>query len=223
MLNESELIPYHAVDRLGNGPVLVLAPHPDDEVLGCGGAIMRHIASGDKVSVVIVTDGGGHLEGAERLAYVDQRRQESLAAALVMGYGEPLFWAYRDRELGEYAAEVVVAHLREAITASEAALIYAPSPFEVHPDHRTLSLATWAVARELARDLAASTLVAFYEIGTPLGPNRLLDITTLASRKQAALACFGSQLAAQDYDRHIQALNTYRTYTLPRTVQSVEA
>ena len=59
MSSENEWIPYHAVQILGTGPVLVLAPHPDDEVFGCAGAIMRHIAAGDPVTVLILTDGGG--------------------------------------------------------------------------------------------------------------------------------------------------------------------
>ena len=218
MSSESELIPYHAVGEVGQGSALVLAPHPDDEVLGCAGAILRHVARGDPVRVIILTDGGGwQADGAERAAYIADRRQESRKAAAILGYGEPEFWEYRDREL-RYD-EPLVRRLTEAAAAVEARWLYAPSPYELHPDHRALALA----ALEVTRRLAGQISLALYEVGAPLPPNRLLDLTELFERKRQALACFISQLAVQAYDRHVEALNRFRTYTLPREVEAAEA
>ena len=56
MLTEEKLIPYHASDLTGKR-VLVFAPHPDDETIGCGGSLV-HALAGDPVKVVILTDGG---------------------------------------------------------------------------------------------------------------------------------------------------------------------
>ncbi len=218
MSSESELIPYHAVRNVGQGSALVLAPHPDDEVFGCAGAILRHAAMGDPIRVIILTDGGGwQADDVERSVYVAQRRQESREAAAILGYGEPEFWEYRDRELSY--GEPLVRRLCEAVAASDARWLYAPSPYELHPDHRALALA----ALEAVCRLAGRISLAFYEIGAPLPPNRLLDITDLIERKRRALACFASQLAAQAYDRHVEALNRFRTYTLPREVEAAEA
>ncbi|HRY14348.1 MAG: glycosyltransferase [Candidatus Competibacteraceae bacterium] len=215
---ESDFIPYHAVRILGNGPVLALAPHPDDEVFGCAGAIMRHVAVGDPVTVIIVTDGGGaRYDRPDRADYVAQRHAESCAAATVLGYGQPEFWEYRDREL--ICDEPLVDRLLAAVRRVGARWLYAPSPHEIHPDHRTLGLAAW----ETAGRIGAEVNLAFYEIGAPLSPNRLLDITDLVERKRQAIACFAGQLTVQDYDRHVMALNSYRTYTLPREVIAAEA
>jgi LmbE family N-acetylglucosaminyl deacetylase len=213
---ENELIPYHAVRTLGTGPALVLAPHPDDEVFGCAGAIMCHVAAGDPVTVIILTDGGGAwTNGPERESYVTRRRQESLTAAAVLGYGEPVFWDYRDRELSH--DETLVQRL--LVAATDTRWLYAPSPYEIHPDHHALGLA----ALETARRLGATVTLAFYEIGAPLPPNRLLDISDLLDRKRRAIACFTGQLLAQAYDCHVEALNRYRAYTLPREVEAAEA
>ena len=57
MLTEEKLIPYHASDLTGKR-VLVFAPHPDDETIGCGGSLALHAKAGDPVKVVILTDGG---------------------------------------------------------------------------------------------------------------------------------------------------------------------
>lgn len=213
---ESELVPYHAVHTLGTGPVLVLAPHPDDEVFGCAGAIMRHVAAGDRVAVIILTDGGGvWTDGPERESYVAQRREESRAAASILGYGEPEFWEYRDRDLR--CGEPLIRRLLAAATGFR--WLYAPSPYEIHPDHRALGLA----ALETVRRFGETVSLAFYEIGTPLPPNRLLDISDLLDRKHRAITCFAGQLITQAYDRHVEALNRYRTYTLSPEVEAAEA
>ena len=54
---EQRLIPYEATLNFAKGRLLVLAPHPDDEVFGCGGAIMRQMGAGGIVHVIILTDG----------------------------------------------------------------------------------------------------------------------------------------------------------------------
>lgn len=212
---EQRIIPYHAVDSIGPGPVLILAPHPDDEVFGCGGALLRHVEAGDAVRVVILTDGGRGVDDSGE--YVRQRRQESLKAAALLGYSPPVFWELPDRGL-EYG-EPLIRRLLESIEDSAAALVYAPSWWEAHPDHRALAMA----AAEAVRRSESAVRLVFYEIGVPLPPNALLDITGLLERKQQAMACFASQLALQSYDRQILALNRYRTYTLPETVQAAEA
>lgn len=214
--SEGEIIPYHALSSLGGGAALILAPHADDEVFGCGGAIMRHVAAGAAVRVVILTDGAAG-QDAQRTAYIAQRRQESQAAAQILGYGEPLFWDYPDRELPY--DETVVQRVCTLVEAGAARWLYAPSPYELHPDHRHLSLVALEVLRRHPHNLS----LAFYEISAPLPPNRLLDISDIFERKQQAIQCFSSQLARQNYATHVEALNRYRTYTLPSEVQAAEA
>lgn len=213
---ESQIIPYTSVRSVGRGVVLVLAPHPDDEVFGCGGAIMRHIADGDPVHVVIVTDGGWQAEAdSNPESYVRLRRNESLSAAKILGYGTPVFWGLEDRKLSY--GEALVRRIGKAIQDFGATIIYAPSIYEMHPDHRALALAAVDAARS-----SGATLV-MYEVGVPLPPNRLLDITDLKSRKSEAMGCFDSQLAQREYASHIEALNRFRAYTLPREVTAAES
>jgi LmbE family N-acetylglucosaminyl deacetylase/FMN phosphatase YigB (HAD superfamily)/predicted nucleic acid-binding Zn-ribbon protein len=213
--SEQDFLPYAAISSLGPGPALVFAPHPDDEVFGCGGAIMRHVSSGDPVRVVIVTD-GAYGSPADSEEYARTRRRESAQAAAILGYGVPEFWNLPDRGL-EYG-ERLIRRLLAAMEEGAAELVYAPSCWEIHPDHRVLALAAAEAARRSARPIR----LAMYEVGVPLQPNALLDITGLAERKAAAVACFSSQLAQQNYDKQLAALNRFRTYTLPRNVHAAE-
>ena len=215
---ENLLIPYEAVTKLGSGVALVLAPHPDDEVFGCAGAILRHVASGDTVHVVILSDGEYRVEGDAQPGYREMRRDESRRAAAVLGYGEPEFWALPDRGI-EYG-EFLVRRIEDAVGAVAADLVYAPSIQEMHPDHRALGMAALEALRRRGGGLA----LAMYEVGVAMSrPNRLLDISDLQGTKQDAMACYSSQLREQPYDRHIASLNRFRTYTLPVHVTAAEA
>jgi LmbE family N-acetylglucosaminyl deacetylase/glycosyltransferase involved in cell wall biosynthesis len=214
---ENLLVPGTASQTIPAKRVLVLAPHPDDEVFGCGGAIMRHVAHGESVHVIVWTDGAWGVQPDARLAYIEQRRNESRAAAQVLGYGTPEFRAYEDRAL-RYG-EALVHEILGAIDASGADLVYAPSVLEMHPDHRALAMAAVEAVRRRGADLR----IALYEVGIPLRPNLLLDISDLAARKLEAMQCFTSQLAKQRYDLDISALNRFRSYTLPPEVSAAEA
>jgi LmbE family N-acetylglucosaminyl deacetylase len=199
-----------------SGRVLVFAPHPDDEVLGCGGAIQAHVAAGDPVAVIVVTD-GGRIGGGDRAAYVARRRDECSRAAVVLGYGAPIFWDYVDGELS--ASEGLADRLRAAIDEQAATLVYGPSVHERHPDHRALAVALVAVLRSAHHDFQ----LAMYEVGALSYPSLLLDISARWADKRAALSCFGSQLEQERYDEQMESLNRYRTSGLPPRCRAVEA
>lgn len=212
---EHRLVPYAAVRSIPAASVLVLAPHPDDEVLGCGGAILRHVGAGAPVRVVVATDGAFGLEGEARDRRTRLRIEESWAAARVLGYRRLDFWGEPDQSLayGEPLVRRILAEL------GDADLVYAPSVLEMHPDHRALGMA----AAEAVRRAGGGLRLAMYEVGAPLRPNLLLDISDVAEAKQAAARCFASQLAHQRYDLHAEALNRFRTYTLSPEVTAAEA
>ncbi len=214
---EHKLVPYQAIQYIPCSHALVFAPHPDDEVFGCGGAIMRHIERGTSVSVIVVSDGAYGVTEEKISEYIAQRQNECNAAAQILGYGIPNFWHYHDRQI-DYG-EKLIGEILAAIRDTQADLIYAPSVFEMHPDHRMLGMAVLEAVRRVGKTIS----IALYEIGIPLRPNRLLDISDLMARKVTAMECFVSQNALQRYDQHIAALNRYRTYTLPASVTAAEA
>ncbi len=218
-MEEASFIPYTATTALPKANVLVLAPHPDDEVFACAGAIMQHVSQNDSVQVVIVTDGSAaiiHPNTDSKIKYIETRQQESFKAAQVLAYGTPEFWGITDRtlECNENFIERLVNYIKE----KQINLVYAPSVMEIHPDHYALAIS----AVEAVRRCGESVSLSMYEIGVPLHPNILLNITNMLERKREAMNCFVSQLALQDYSRHVLGLNTYRSYTLPATVMAVE-
>lgn len=216
-LEEGDFIPYQSPQTLPAGKVLVLAPHPDDEVFGCGGAIMQHKQQGDAVDVLIVTDGAAaeHPDEVGKAEYIARRQAESQCAAQILGYGEARFWNYADRELAR--VEDLAQRVRDALEASAAETVYAPSVHEIHPDHYALARAAALAVSGTHRRLLQ------YEVGVPCAPNLLLDISPFLERKQKALSCFASQLSIQEYAKHINGLEHYRTYTLGKGAKAAEA
>ena len=218
-MSEGQRIPYHpsALPVHGARGVLVAAPHPDDEVFGCGGCAALYAAAGVPVRALILTDGGlgGVQEGEDDL--VATRYQEVICAAAMLGYDTPIFAGYPDRSLQERIAAVAELMV-EQMQATDSDVLFAPSLWEMHPDHYAAAQAALLAIKRLGDGY---TLVQ-YEVGVPLFPNRLVDISPVHTQKQQAMQCFVSQLAVQAYDRHISSLNIFRTYTLSPGIEAAE-
>ncbi|HVG23103.1 MAG TPA: PIG-L family deacetylase [Thermoanaerobaculia bacterium] len=205
---EAETIPYEPAQLRGER-LLVLAPHPDDEAIGCGGLVALHLREKRVVRIVVATDGA---QGGT----ADTREQESRRGlSRLGGKAEIEFLRFADRSFGNDAAP----RLREELLSFRPDLILVPSPIEIHPDHLALSQLFCELVQSdetLFVDLAAAR-VAFYEVGQPLRPNAIVDITEVAELKYAAIAEHQSQLAQRDYVAYTRGLNAYRAMTMPRT------
>ncbi len=214
--NESDLYPYSVAD-LSPKDALIIAPHPDDESLGCGGSIVKHIKAGNRVKVIFLTDGDkGDFEGRFGKNYTRIRRQSAHEAMEILGVQDYEFWGYEDRNL--YSAEKEVEDkLRHTIERFSPSLIYVPSPFEAHPDHRVTASIGWRIHNE------TNISVAFCELLMPVYPNILVDISEELNTKEAAIQCYRTELYYNDYAGIIKGLNRFRTATLPATIKYAEA
>lgn len=197
--------------------VLVLAPHPDDEVFGCGGLLALLKVSGAAITVHILTDGAQGGDNADG-SLVATRQSESCAALEVLGLSGPVFWDLPDRGLSY--GEPLIERIAGVIRAAEADLVLLPSPTELHPDHQVVAFAGFEALRRLGEPRHA----AFFEVGVPLAvPTLVIDISSVQQLKRQAMACYVSQLALQDYAGQIAGLNTFRAIGLGRAVTSAEA
>lgn len=197
-----------------DGPVLVVAPHPDDESAGPGGAIALHVARGDDVSVLFVTNGvhGDPTGSEDSEAYIALRRREAEAACDVLGVGEREYWGFPDGcAVTPTDLDAVTEHLLDALQRRRPALVYAPHVGESHPDHHFIGLAT---ARAVQRAGPGMTLVG-YEVWSPQPAGFVLDVTAVYETKRAAVRCYQSQLAHTDILSAIEGLNAYRSILLP--------
>jgi len=217
MLAEASLIPFHSTDLTGKR-VLVLAPHPDDETIGCGGALALHTKAGDPVKVVFLTNGArGDTSGnMVREEYVELRQSEAVEACALLEITDIEFWPYEDRFLA--GSRGALRRMIDLIESFRPELVYAPSPLEFHPDHRAACFLLCDAIGTCDPDFQ----VAFYEVGQPLRVNLLIDITSVLSQKEEAMNVYRSQLRERPYKDISVALNRYRSMTLPEGATHAE-
>jgi LmbE family N-acetylglucosaminyl deacetylase len=119
---------------------LVLAPHPDDETIGCGATIARKAAAGARVLVVVAADGGSAIRRDECRAACDRLGLDSTSVR---------FLGLPDGDLAEHHDELV-AGVRAALAATAPEELYVPAAIDQHADHRALAAAVTALAGALA-------------------------------------------------------------------------
>lgn len=187
--------------------VLVIAPHPDDEVIGCGGAIRLRVERGERVSVVFLTSGELGLKHLPREKAWKVREAEAEKAAKILGLAKLHFLRQSDWMLGNHAGATATA-LKPLLEQQKPDVIYLPHPNDGHPDHQaTLPILRAALKR--CRGLKPELLA--YEIWTPLAAHDVaVNISEVMPRKLRALRAHRSQLGAFDYVKAVVGLNQFR-------------
>ncbi len=192
------------------GPVLVVAPHPDDETLGCGGAVALLRARGEAVRVLVVSDGTQshpHSQKYPAPALRQLREGETQAAMQRLGVSAEQIAFLRLPDGGVPHLQSPTPELSQALAACRIALtahppstIFLPYRYDPHPDHR----ATWQLIQAVAITLPCPPRLVEYPIwdwdpaqrGELPAGYRLwrLDISSTVHLKQQAIACYRSQI-----------------------------
>jgi N-acetylglucosamine malate deacetylase 1 len=206
--------------------VAVIAPHMDDETIGCGGTLARHVARGAEVSVIFLTDGsrGGVIPpdrekgpaGTQR-TLAEVRKEEARAALAELGVTDLIFLDAIDSQVMQTPG--LGARLAEHLKAIRPDVVYLPFFLEEHPDHRAAS--------QVLLDAVQGSAVQFrchgYEVWTPLFPNCLVNIDQTVEIKRKAIAHYRSQLAETDYSHAALGINAYRSSAFLGNCQYAEA
>lgn len=226
----SRQIPPDTAQRVSAESVLVLAPHPDDEVLGCGGLLLQLVDAGAAVRVLFLTDGSGAAEEVDdRDAYVALRRREVAAVAGQLGLAGVDHLEVVDGALGEHQ-EAAASAIRRALLSQRPDLLLVPSPLEASRDHRAAFAAVHRLLTPLLRgtprgtdeddhtdplaELAPDLDILVYEINRPAYPDLLVDVSDEMERLGKAMDLYASQGERRGYWRASRGLRAYRTLTL---------
>ena len=207
--------------------VLVIAPHADDDVLGCGGLLAKLAAGGAEIHVLFLTDSSGGDEVTEhQQAYAERRRHEARAALELLGITDIEHLDLPDGRLDQFMNLAAGAIERELLDVRPD-LLLAVSPLEVTSDHqcafaalhRTLTgLRGGAPLDEAVADLR----ILLYEINHPGYPDVLVDVSAEIQALTEAIKKHASQLDLHNYLKAAIGIRRYRTLSLPTSVTAAE-
>ena len=192
--------------------ILAIAPHSDDETLGCGGTLLRHRAQGDAIHWVIATRMDPATFPAERIA-----RREAEIAAVAKAYGfagvHPLGFATATLDTVPRAR--LIEALAQVVRAVQPNLVLAPFPGDAHGDHRAVFEATVACAKTfrypsvetvLAYETLSETDFALDPTAQAFRPNLFVEIGPFLERKIDIMRLFEGELGEHPFPRSAEAI-----------------
>lgn len=200
--------------------VLVVAAHADDEALGCGGTIARHVAAGDTVHVVFMTDGVGSRRG-DVDTEAPRRQAASQRALQVLGVRSSRAFAWPDNEMDSVPLLQVVKPLEAHIAQLAPQVVYTHHAGDLNVDHRITAQAVMTACRPLpgspVREILAFEVLSSTEWGhpglAPFVPNVWVDISAHWATKLEAVHAYGEEMRAAPHSRslaNLEALATWR-------------
>jgi N-acetylglucosamine malate deacetylase 1 len=197
-----------------NNNILVIAPHPDDEVLGCGGTIKRFSSKGDKTYVLIATRGKPEMYSEERILNV---RKEAMEAHRILGVSETRFLNFPAPDLDLISLAEISEAISSVITELEIDTLFLPHRGDIHNDHKAVFDAglvasrpvnNYMVKRVYSYETLSETEWAAPFCSETFIPTYYINISDFFSYKIDAMKCYKSQL---------------REFPNPRSVKSIEA
>jgi LmbE family N-acetylglucosaminyl deacetylase len=216
--------------------VLVIAAHPDDEVLGCGGTIARRVDEGHEVHILIL--GEGITSRYENREEADQERLDALATtsrevSAFLGAEEAHLHDFPDNRFDTVPLLDVVKRIEDVIEAVRPEVVFTQHGGDLNIDHNVVYRATLTATRPMtdcpvekvyAYEVASSTEWAFQEFSPPFRPNTFLDISETLEKKIDAMEMYESEARSYPHPRAPESLRAIaRNWGRTAGLQAAEA
>jgi len=200
-----------------NKRILICVAHPDDETIGCGGAIARHVRNNDKVYCIYMTDGVGarHSKTKDNLIY--KRKKNSLLASKILGFKwlSDCCGDFPDNGMDKANLLDVVKIIEKAKKKIKPHIIYTHNPYDLNVDHRIVAEATLTAFRPqakevwskiLAFEIPSSTDFAYFKKNKNFQPNYFLDIKKDWNKKKKALRAYKTEIKKFPNSRSLKGI-----------------
>lgn len=198
--------------------ILVVAPHPDDEVLGAGGVVKKYSQEGHEVYILIMTKGSPKFYSEERIKNV---RQEALKAHKILGVKETAFLDYLAPQLDQVCKAEIADSIYEFLKKWQISDLYLPHRGDIHIDHKIVFEAALVAARPkngyTVNNIYTYETLSETEWAPPFSddafvPTHFVDVTDAFQSKIEALRCFKSQMQSFPSIRSIDCIEAIAIY-----------
>lgn len=202
--------------------LLIVSPHMDDDILGCGG-LLANISkqNNTEITIIYLTDGTrGNVSLQRDLRLKEIRKKEAISALNMLGIKNRTL-VYIDAEDMRLKPEPEIINIvRKTIENKRPDIIITNPPQDSHPDHQTCAIILKKALTTLPNHFLPKEIL-LYEVYTALPINRILDITSVISIKQKAIKEHYSQLKLLPYDQYNLGLNRFRGLHLAITGENI--
>ena len=186
---------------------IVVAPHPDDEVLGAGGTVLRRKAEGSEVAWLIVTSLSADSGFSDQV--INQRAEEIKLVTALFGFDSVFELKFPTTQLDRIPMSDLITAISDVVKSFEPNEVFVPHPSDIHTDHRVVfdavaACTKWFRYPHINRVLAYETLSETdFGLGTHKGfcPNVFVDIGQFLDQKLRAMDIYKSEVGAFPFPR----------------------
>ena len=190
--------------------ILVVAAHPDDEALGCGGAIAKHTKSGDKVHLIFMTNGVGSRNA--KIEEIELRKRVAQESADISGVSSIQQFDFPDNKMDTVALLDVVQAIEEVIDRLQPEIIYTHHIGDLNIDHQITHKAVMTACRPqpgfCVKEIYAFEVLSSTEWNTPgvavFSPNVFIDITDYIDIKKQVLNVYSGEMHKPPHSRSVE-------------------
>ncbi len=200
--------------------ILVIAAHPDDEVLGCGGTMSKHVSLGHVVNVIFLTNGVSArlIKNKKKLKkQISDRKKSAIRAARVIGSKKPHFLDFHDNQLDKHPLLKIIRSLETLIMKIKPDTIYTHFKNDLNIDHQVVNKAVTTICRPKKKtsvkkilffEVPSSTEWQIDEDFNQFNPNWFEDISSHLSKKLLALKEYRSELVKWPHPRSLKGVKS---------------
>lgn len=200
--------------------ILVIAPHPDDEILGCGATIAKHVNNNDIVTILVITNASVGAPEIYSKEQVEITRNEALNAHKYLGVENTIFLDFPAPMLNAFPEYKISKKISEVIDDFQPNILYLPYGGDLHQDHKAIYRAALVSARP--QNSCSVKKILCYEtlsetewaplLDKPFIPNYYIDVSQFFDLKISSLKYFKSQLKEAPHSRSIEAVSALATF-----------
>ncbi|MBK30346.1 MAG: GlcNAc-PI de-N-acetylase [Euryarchaeota archaeon] len=195
--------------------VLVVAPHPDDETLGCGGTLLRHCQEGDAVHWMIVSEMTS--DGGYSLDQIQRRNKEISSVAEAYKFEGVHRLGFPSSQLDTYSIKSIVDAMAVIFRSISPNILYLPFPADAHTDHqisfKAASACTKAfrfnsVRKVMCMEIPSETNFSITPIDREFRPNCYVDINPFLNQKVSIMELYDGEISDFPFPRSDRAIKS---------------
>jgi N-acetylglucosamine malate deacetylase 1 len=205
--------------------ILVIAAHPDDEILGCGGTIALHVKNGEQCHILFIADGESS-RGTKDSVTITERKAKSAEAQKVIGANHPLFLDFEDNQMDKIPILEIVKKIEAIINRIQPSVIYTHHSGDLNVDHMIVNKAVLTACRPqpnfCVREIYSFEILSSTGWSSPYAhnnfvPNKYVDVSSTFDKKITALMCYEKEMREFPHARSVEsvkALSAFRGTTV---------